>query len=109
MPAAVGALLWFLLHGSGVLFWMLIGLLGVVTALAMLVYFVLAEIVLLGALYSFAQAWTLYFLGGRYPMVGAYLSGEPAVPVWTPPPSFPSDTDEDEDGGPGFPLSPELA
>jgi hypothetical protein len=50
----------------------------VVLGLAFLVLLFLAGIMLLGYVFVFMQAYALYFLGGRYPLVGAYLA--PFVP-----------------------------
>lgn len=57
-------------------------LLGVVFAIIV----ILAAITVFGYIFTFFQAYTLYFLGGRYPMLGAYLDPAP-LPQWTPPPA----------------------
>ena len=105
--AAIGALLWAALHRAGALGWLLLGLCGSLGGLVLIAVLLLASVVLMGTLHTFSRAWTLYFLGGRYALLGQYLTGEPAVPVWTPPPSIPSGIDDDD--GPDLPLSPELA
>lgn len=105
--AGVGGVLWLLLHKAGSAVWAVLGLWGVVSALVLLAWFLLCEIAVLGSLYTFSRAWSMYFLGGRYAMVGQYLEPSVAVPVWTPPPSLPRD--EDGDDGPDFPVSPVLA
>jgi hypothetical protein len=50
----------------------------VVLALAFLALVLVAAIILVGYVFTFLQAYALYFLGGRYPLVGAYL--EPFLP-----------------------------
>lgn len=57
-------------------------LLGVVFVILV----ILAAIMVFGYMFTFFQAYTLYFLGGRYPMLGAYLA-PPPLPQWTPPPA----------------------
>jgi hypothetical protein len=57
-------------------------LLGAVFA----VIVILAAIMDFGYMFTFFQAYTLYFLGGRYPMLGAYLD-PPPLPQWTSPPA----------------------
>lgn len=107
--AAVGGLLWLLLHKSGMFAAVLIGLFAALALLLLALWGVLCELVVVGALYTFARAWSLYFLGGRYPLLGQYLEPSPAVPVWTPPPSLPPDDEDDDAGGPTFPADPVLA
>ncbi|SEG49005.1 hypothetical protein SAMN05421819_3215 [Bryocella elongata] len=73
-----GAVLWAILRHSGVaghaVLYTGAGVLGLV-AVALIV---VTAIILFGYLYTFLQAYALYFLGGRYPRVGAYL--EPLLP-----------------------------
>ncbi len=57
-------------------------LLGAVFAILV----ILAAIMVFGYMFTFFQAYTLYFLGGRYPMLGAYLDASP-LPQWVPPPA----------------------
>ena len=91
----VGLLLWKTLHGSGGLATgILFGLLGVVLCVAFLALFVCAAVVAIGFVHVFLQAYALYFLGGRYPLLGSYL--EPVLPQtvypaapWTPPAYYP--------------------
>ena len=60
----------------------------VVLGLALLLLLILAAIMVLGSLYTFLQAYALYFLGGRYPLLGNYL--EPAPPAPEIPPGYPA-------------------
>jgi uncharacterized membrane protein YhaH (DUF805 family) len=88
-----GLILWLALRHAGPVgqFAMYAGL--AVLGLLLIAAVILASIVLFGYMYTFFQAYTLYFLGGRYPMLGAYL--QPPAPEWTPPPApvFPSPGD----------------
>lgn len=102
----LGFFIWHSMHGAGSMTWFLMGLLGVVALLVIGSIVTCLYLVSSGTLLMFARAWSLYFLGGRYPLLGQYLEPSPAVPVWTPPPSLPRD---DYSGGPGFPADPALA
>ena len=66
----------------------------------------------LGYLFMLLEAYSIYFLGGRYPKLGDLL--EPPPPVmyqYTPPPVFPSPEErkDDNDDGPSLPMNPALA
>lgn len=98
--------LWHSMHAAGTAAWFLVGTLGAIVAVAIVAVTVCAYVATTGTLLMFGRAWSLYFLGGRYPLLGQYLEPGPAVPVWTPPPSLPRDEDDD---GPGFPGDPALA
>jgi len=73
-----GAVLWAILRHSGVVGHAVLytgcGVLGLIAFAVILA----AVIMLFGYLYTFLQAYALYFLGGRYPKVGAYL--DPLLP-----------------------------
>jgi hypothetical protein len=77
----VGGGLWVALHHTGPGMIALIGC-GVVGGLIFLCWLVFLGISGLGAVYTFSQAYSLYFLGGRYPLVGTLLERS------TPPPTF---------------------
>jgi hypothetical protein len=63
----------------------------------------------LGYLLLLLDAYALYFLGGRYPLLGNLLEPGPGAP-FTPPPVFPSsDERKDSDGGPPMPMNPAVA
>jgi len=59
---------------------------GVLLGVAFAIVLFLAVIMIFGTMFTFFQAYTLYFLGGRYPLLGAYLDAQPQ-PQWTPPPA----------------------
>ena len=58
----------------------------VVLGIVLFALIVIASIMLFGYLFTFFQAYALYFLGGRYPMLGAYLDS--AMPPIVPPPGY---------------------
>lgn len=65
-----------------------------------------------GYLMTLLEAYSIYFVGGRYPLLGDLL--EPPAPApfrYTPPPSFPSTEErkDEDDSGPNFPLDPAVA
>jgi hypothetical protein len=62
-----------------------------------------------GYLVALLEAYGIYFLGGRYPLLGDIL--EPRVDrPFTPPPVFPSrEEQKDDDGGPPMPMDPAVA
>jgi len=74
----IAAVLWVAFHHAGftghafmVVGWAMLGII-------FLVLLFVACIMMFGYLYTFLQAYALYFLGGRYPLVGGYL--EPLLP-----------------------------
>ncbi len=56
--------------------------------LVLLAYFIYTYVLLAGAVFTFLQAYTIYFLGGRYPLLGDLL--EPPPPAFEPPLPEPS-------------------
>ena len=79
--AIVGGGLWAALHHTGPGMIALIGC-GVVGGLIFVCWVFFLGISGLGSVYTFSQAYSLYFLGGRYPLVGNLLERS------TPPPTF---------------------
>ena len=86
----VAAGLWFLLHqgGAGSHVVMIAG--WVVLGALLLILMLIAGFMLVGYVLTFLQAYALYFLGGRYQRVGAYLEPfvAPPIPVYVPPPAY---------------------
>ena len=86
---AIGATLWAVLrHASGAAhIGMYVGI-GVV-ALVYAAFVIVAVIMVLGFFFVFMQAYSLYFLGGRYPLVGQYLEPllAPPTPAYYAPPT----------------------
>jgi hypothetical protein len=63
----------------------------------------------IGYLLTLLEAYAVYFLGGRYALLGNLLEPGPGPP-FTPPPSFPSEDErKDRDGGPPLPMNPAVA
>lgn len=98
----IGAILWVALHHAGFVGhafmftgWAVLG--GI-----LLVLLIVACIMGSGYLYTFLQAYALYFLGGRYPLVGGYLEpllprpmyAYPGVPQGYYPPAPPAETQQ---------------
>jgi hypothetical protein len=89
---------YFALHGAGTGGHILMVLIWVLLGLMFFALFFVAEIIVLGYLYTFIQAYALYFLGGRYPLMGQYLApfwpqthlAVPPPPVYQPPPAPPA-------------------
>jgi hypothetical protein len=80
--AIVGGGLWAALHHTGPGMIALIGC-GIVGGLIFLCWVVFLGISGLGAVYTFSQAYSLYFLGGRYPLVGNLLERSTPPPVFS--------------------------
>ena len=74
----IAAVLWVALHHAGFVghAFMVVGwvILGIIFFALLIVACIMGS----GYLYTFLQAYALYFLGGRYPLVGGYL--EPLLP-----------------------------
>jgi hypothetical protein len=85
---------------------------GLIALVLLLIYLVACVLLLFsinGPITAFFTAWGLYFYGGRYPLLGEMLEPSMAVTPFTPPPSFPSRGEEDDDPGigPDLPLNPQ--
>ena len=95
-------------HAQGAAYILMIAgwfVLGTIFAVLLL----MAAITLFGAVLTFIQAYGIYFLGGRYPLLGNLLEPGPGYP-FTPPPIFPSAEErKDDDGGPPMPMNPAVA
>jgi hypothetical protein len=87
----VGIMFGYMLHALGVSTTALT-VLGICVAVP--VYFFLFFYVMfmaIGTVMTFLEAYTLYFLGGRYPMLGELLDGStPPRPTYMPPPEYPA-------------------
>jgi len=82
----LGLVLWFSLHTGGLPAQILMVGGWVVLGIVLLAILILAAIVGFGYLFTFIQAYALFFLGGRYPRVGQYLEWFlPPAPVYPPP------------------------
>jgi hypothetical protein len=84
--ALIGLLGWLLLHTLGPAGHILLvaGVIVLILAFAVLILYLI--IGLIGAVLLFFQAYALYFLGGRYPMLGDLLEPLPSSFAYPPPP-----------------------
>lgn len=103
----VGGLIYALAHKAALFGNILLGIYIAVALLVLLVAVTLCYLAVVGSLYTFARAWSLYFIGGRYPMLGEYLEPSGVAAPWTPPPPMPIDSDDSS--GPDLPMNPALA
>jgi hypothetical protein len=71
--------LWFGLRHAGTAGYIVMGLGWGVLGLIFVTIMFLVILALVACIYSFLQAYALYFLGGRYPLLGEYL--EPTPPI----------------------------
>jgi len=85
---AVGVALWFGLHHAGTGGYIFMGLGFGVLALIFLAVILITMLILVAYQRTFLQAYALYFLAGRYPLLATYL--EPPLPPPAPvaPPAF---------------------
>jgi hypothetical protein len=74
----LGVVLWAALHHGGTGGHVLMIASWVVLSIILFVLLIMAVVVTFGYLHTFLEAYALYFLGGRYPLVGQYL--EPLLP-----------------------------
>ena len=82
---------------------------AVVFYIAFIALIIYVSIGMIGYLLTLLEAYGIYFLGGRYPLLGNILEPGPGAP-FTPPPVFPSKEEEqDDDGGPPMPMDPAVA
>jgi len=79
---AVALIDWLLLHNAGMGGKVLMIAIWASLALLYLALMFIAIVSVMGYVITFLQAYALYFLGGRYPLVGAYL--EPFLPPQVP-------------------------
>jgi len=86
--ALIGGGAWLALHHAGTLgIAILIGL-AVAGGIVFLCWMVCVCMGLLGPVYIFSQAYALYFLGGRYPLLGDLLDQTTLLPDFAAPPGF---------------------
>jgi hypothetical protein len=99
--AIVGGVLWLALHHAGAVGTAALIASAIVGGLVLLAWMACVCIGLVGTVFVFTQSYALYFLGGRYPLLGNIL--EPLRAAYPPPP--PPLTAKDEDGPP-LPMDP---
>jgi hypothetical protein len=71
---------WYLLRSAGPVGHVLMIAGAVTLALVLLAFIFYVAILVMGCLHTFFQAYALYFLGGRYPLLGNLLESSPSVP-----------------------------
>ena len=98
--AVIGGVLWLVLHHAGTVGTASLIASAIVGGLILLVWMAGVGIGLVGTIFIFTQSYALYFLGGRYPLLGNIL--EPPRLVY---PTGPPLAAEDE-GGPPLPMNP---
>jgi hypothetical protein len=81
--ALIGGVLWLALHHAGSIGTAALIASAIVGGLVLLVWMACVFVGLLGTVLVFTQSYSLYFLGGRYPLLGNFL--EPQFPSSTPP------------------------
>jgi hypothetical protein len=103
-PGIVGVILWFSLHKAGTAGIVLLVACAIIGGLLFLCWAVCVVLAFMGTLLTFFQAYALYFLGGRYPILGdlldrstpppayAYAASIPPPPPYHPPQSDPPPT-----------------
>ena len=97
------------LHAAGPVGAVLMVAGAVVLVLCLVVVLLYGTILAMGYLLLLLDIYAIYFLGGRYPMLGNLLEPGPGGP-FTPPPVFPSEEERDDaDGGPPMPMNPAVA
>jgi hypothetical protein len=99
--AIIGGVLWLALHHAGTVGTAALIASAIVGGLVLLAWMTCVCIGLVGTVFVFTQSYALYFLGGRYPLLGNIL--EPPQVAYPPPP--PPLTAKDE-GGPPSPMDP---
>jgi hypothetical protein len=83
--------LWFSLRHAGSAGWVAMICGWVVLGLIFAALVIVAAIMYFGYLMTFLQAYALYFLGGRYPLLGEMLWPSPLPPPFVAPPPLPPD------------------
>ncbi|MEO6923639.1 MAG: hypothetical protein ABI142_07425 [Bryocella sp.] len=88
--ALAGLLIGWMLHKAGVP-WMVLKVVAIVCAIPCYVGFAFYLLpMVIGSFVTFLQAWGVYFLGGRYPLLGEALDqSTPPPPQWPVPPAYP--------------------
>lgn len=84
----VGYIAWHMLYSGGLAAEIVLGTILALLGLTFLTAFILAALRVIGHVHVFLQAYTLFFLAGRYPPVDPYLTpflpAQFVPPVWTP-------------------------
>jgi hypothetical protein len=97
----LGGVLWLTLHHAGTIGTAALIASAIVGGLVLLVWMACVCIGLIGVVFVFTQSYALYFLGGRYPILGNILEPPQSAYPTAPPPL----TEKDE-GTPPLPMDP---
>jgi hypothetical protein len=103
--ALIGGALWLVLHNAGTVGIAALIASAIVGGLVLLLWMACVTIGIVGTLFVFTQAYALYFLGGRYPILGNILEPAPFL-HFTPPQPLPAQHGEDS---PPLPTNPSPA
>jgi hypothetical protein len=107
--ALVGLIGWAILHLLGTAGSVLMVVGAILLGVSFLVVYFYAVTGIAGYLMMLLESYAVYFLGGRYPLLGSLLEPGPGGP-FTPPPVFPSKAEEeDSPDGPSLPMNPAVA
>jgi hypothetical protein len=96
--AIIGGVLWLAFHHAGTAGTAALIASAIVGGLVLLAWMACVCIGLIGTVFVFTQSYALYFLGGRYPLLGNIL--EPPQFVYPPPLAA------KDEGGPPLPMDP---
>jgi hypothetical protein len=97
------------LHGSGASASALLLIAGILFYIVFLGFIFWEVLGVFGYLLTLLEAYGIYFLAGRYPLLASLLEPGPDKP-FTPPPVFPSEEERrDSSGGPPMPMDPAVA
>jgi hypothetical protein len=99
--AIVEGVLWLAFHHAGTAGTAALIASAIVSGLILLVWMVAVFIGIIGTVFVFTQSYALYFLGGRYPLLGNILE-PPPFPYPAPPPPLATK----DEGGPPLPMDP---
>jgi hypothetical protein len=99
--AIIGGVLWLALHHAGTVGTAALIASAIVSGLVLLVWMACVCIGLIGVVFVFTQSYALYFLDGRYPILGNILEPPQSAYPTSPPPL----TSKDE-GRPPLPMDP---
>jgi hypothetical protein len=100
---------WLVLHAAGPVGTVLLTAGAVVLGACFVVVVFYLATLSTGYLLLLLDAYAIFFMGGRYPMLGNLLEPGPGGP-FTPPPVFPSEEERKDAGsGPPMPMNPAVA
>jgi hypothetical protein len=96
----IGGVLWLALHHAGTVGTAALIGSAIVGGLVLLVWMACVVVGLIGTVFVFTQSYALYFLGGRYPLLGNVLEPPQFLHSASPPPL------PEGEGGPSLPIDP---